>query len=102
MIAKHSITAVCLMMVAGSIHAGVSPEAAEKLGASLTPMGAERAGNDDGSIPAWEGGLTEGHPDFEPGGSIRTPTPTKSRSSSSMAATTSNTRTSSARARSRC
>src|SRR5579864_4575771 len=24
---------------------------------TLTPMGAERAGNDDGSIPAWTGGL---------------------------------------------
>lgn len=28
-----------------------------KLGVSLTPVGAEKAGNADGSIPAWEGGL---------------------------------------------
>jgi hypothetical protein len=30
-----------------------------RLGKDLTPVGAERAGNADGSIPAWEGGLTE-------------------------------------------
>jgi hypothetical protein len=28
-----------------------------KLGTNLTPMGAEKAGNADGSIPAWTGGL---------------------------------------------
>ena len=26
---------------------------------TLTPLGAERAGNADGSIPAWTGGMTE-------------------------------------------
>jgi hypothetical protein len=30
-----------------------------RLAKDLTPIGAERAGNADGSIPAWEGGLTE-------------------------------------------
>ena len=30
-----------------------------RLGKDLTPIGAERAGNADGSIPAWEGGLTQ-------------------------------------------
>jgi hypothetical protein len=29
-----------------------------RLGKDLTPVGAERAGNADGTIPAWEGGLT--------------------------------------------
>ena len=33
-----------------------------QLGVSLTPMGAEKAGNADGSIPAWEGGLLMGRP----------------------------------------
>jgi hypothetical protein len=36
---------------------GVSPEEAARLGAELTPLGGERAGNADGSIPAWTGGL---------------------------------------------
>jgi hypothetical protein len=33
--------------------AAVTPEEAAKLGAGLTPMGAEQAANADGSIPAW-------------------------------------------------
>lgn len=39
--------------------AGVSAEEAAKLKTTLTPTGAERAGNADGTIPAWEGGITE-------------------------------------------
>jgi len=30
-----------------------------RLGKELTPVGAERAGNADGTIPAWDGGLTK-------------------------------------------
>ncbi|NBA94298.1 DUF1329 domain-containing protein [Pseudomonas sp. R5(2019)] len=36
---------------------GVS--AADRLGKSLTPMGAEMAGNAAGTIPAWDGGITQ-------------------------------------------
>ncbi|MNJ05927.1 hypothetical protein D3C77_00050 [compost metagenome] len=46
-----------LSLVAASVMAAVSPEEAAKLGTSLTPIGAEKAGNADGSIPAWTGGL---------------------------------------------
>src|SRR3979490_1002229 len=42
-----------------SAHAGVSPEQAQALKSTLTPMGAQRAGNADGSIPAWDGGDTQ-------------------------------------------
>ena len=38
--------------------AAVSADEAAKLGAELTPLGAEKAANADGSIPAWDGGLT--------------------------------------------
>ncbi len=38
--------------------AAAAPPLSERLGADLTPNGAERAGNRDGSIPAWDGGLT--------------------------------------------
>ena len=38
--------------------AGVPPGDAARLGTTLTPVGAERAGNADGSIPAWTGGIT--------------------------------------------
>ncbi len=39
-----------------------------ELGKSLTPLGAERAGNADGSIPAWDGGFTKVDPNFKQGG----------------------------------
>jgi hypothetical protein len=38
--------------------AAVSQQEAKKLGSVLTPMGGERAGNADGTIPAWSGTLT--------------------------------------------
>lgn len=38
-------------------QAAVSAEESARLGQDLTPVGAERAGNADGSIPAWTGGL---------------------------------------------
>jgi len=39
------------------IFAAVSVEQAKALGTTLTPYGAEKAGNTDGSIPEWQGGL---------------------------------------------
>ena len=43
-----------------------------RLGQDLTPLGAEKAGNADGSIPAWDGGIKSaadaGFPDFKSGG----------------------------------
>jgi hypothetical protein len=59
------------MMIGGPASAAVSAAEAAKLGAELTPMGAEKAGNADGSIPAWDGGLSSaaqaGNPGFKPG-----------------------------------
>ncbi|WP_198022089.1 DUF1329 domain-containing protein [Algiphilus aromaticivorans] len=55
------VPALALMTAPGAALAGVSEEEAERLeeGGDLTPWGAEKAGNEDGSIPAWDGGLTE-------------------------------------------
>ena len=50
-------TTLGLSLLAGSALAAVSPEQAAELGKRLTPLGAERAGNADGSIPEWTGGL---------------------------------------------
>jgi len=50
---------IALLLCAGTVQAKVDPEEAARLGKDLTPMGAERAGNADGSIPAWEGGLAK-------------------------------------------
>ena len=51
---KKTLAALCLTsLAASSAFAGVSAEDAARLGQDLTPMGAEMAGNADGSIPAW-------------------------------------------------
>ncbi len=54
-----------LFATSGLAQAAVSPEEASELGKSLTPIGAEMAGNADGSIPAYTGGLPQ---DFAPPG----------------------------------
>jgi hypothetical protein len=55
-------------VVGGSAaHAKVTPDEAARLKSELTPLGGEKAANADGSIPAWEGGLTEAPPCFQPG-----------------------------------
>ncbi|VVP42075.1 DUF1329 domain-containing protein [Pseudomonas fluorescens] len=43
-----------LSLLATSVMAAVPAAEADKLGKSLTPMGAEMAGNADGSIPSWK------------------------------------------------
>lgn len=43
--------------ILGLAHAAVTPDEAKELGTTLTPWGAIKAGNRDGSIPAWDGGL---------------------------------------------
>jgi hypothetical protein len=45
----------------------VAPLAAQ-VRAGLTPVGAERAGNADGTIPAWDGGVTKAPTGYRPGG----------------------------------
>ena len=46
----------------------VTPEEASQLGKALTPMGAERAANASGSIPAWDGGIRTAPAGFKEGG----------------------------------
>lgn len=49
-------------------HGAVSAEEAARLRSDLTPLGAERAGNAAGTIPAWTGGYTTVDPSFRNGG----------------------------------
>jgi len=51
---KYAVAALSLMSVTLS-----SATIANELSPGLTPVGAERAGNAEGTIPAWDGGLTE-------------------------------------------
>ncbi|TWX57684.1 DUF1329 domain-containing protein [Colwellia hornerae] len=50
--------AVSLAMVSTATLAKVSPTEVAKLSKELTPIGAVRTANKDGSIPAWNGGIT--------------------------------------------
>jgi len=51
------------MVLAAHGHAAaVTAEEAGQLKSTLTPLGAEKAGNKDGSIPAWDGGYTKAIP----------------------------------------
>jgi hypothetical protein len=60
-----------LTLAAASAMAGVSADEAKKLGTTLTPVGAEVAGNADKSIPAYTGGLTTLPAGFQKGAGIR-------------------------------
>ncbi len=69
MIRKLLITAL-LATLGASAMAATSEEAA-KLGQTLTPVGAEKAGNKEGTIPEWTGGLTQIPADFKAGSGVR-------------------------------
>lgn len=58
-------TMTCLLVHTG--NAGLSPDQVARLNGELTPFGAIRAGNAEGSIPAWEGGITSPPASYKPG-----------------------------------
>lgn len=63
--------ALILTAWAASATAAISAQEAARLGADLTPLGGEKAGNAAGTIPAWDGGIRSaadaGVPNFQPG-----------------------------------
>jgi Protein of unknown function (DUF1329) len=63
--ARHNRSLLALLIAGAVFSSGAQAKAsaadAAKMGMTgteLTPVGAERAGNKDGSIPAWDGGIT--------------------------------------------
>jgi hypothetical protein len=58
-----------------ALYAAVDAGQAARLGKDLTPIGAERAGNADGSIPAWSGKPTPVPASYKPGGGFPSPYP---------------------------
>jgi hypothetical protein len=58
---SRSILTTCaaLALVVSTAWAALTPQEIARLGKDLTPLGGEKAGNADGTIPAWEGGLTQ-------------------------------------------
>jgi hypothetical protein len=68
----HTVLSVSLALaMAGQAHAAVSATEAAQLGTSLTAIGAQMAGNADGSIPAYTGGLNQAPAGFKSGDSVR-------------------------------
>ncbi|MBK6714757.1 MAG: DUF1329 domain-containing protein [Burkholderiales bacterium] len=65
---KHTVLALAAIGLMSSAAAAVSADEAARLKGELTPFGAEKAGNKDGSIPAWAGGYTTPIPGFKNGG----------------------------------
>src|SRR3972149_6805011 len=53
-----SIVLLCLL-VSFNVNAEITADQIARLGTELTPLGGEKAGNADGSITAWDGGLTQ-------------------------------------------
>jgi len=62
---SRTIWALILLCMALPATAKVSKDEADQLKGKLTPMGAEKAANKDGTIPAWDGGLTTSPPCYK-------------------------------------
>jgi hypothetical protein len=62
-VARYFTAGLLLLLYSFSLKAGVSPEQAARLGAELTPMGAVREANAEGTIPPWSGHIL-GAPDW--------------------------------------
>ncbi|HSG23152.1 MAG TPA: DUF1329 domain-containing protein [Azonexus sp.] len=69
---QKTLLIAALASAAGNLaYAGVTADEAKKLGTSLTAVGAEKAGNKDGTIPAYTGGLTKAPAGFKAGDGLR-------------------------------
>ena len=71
-ISKSSILLASLLLSMPA-QAVVPAEEASKLGDTLTMLGAEKAGNEDGSIPPYTGGIKTPPADYKPGGELVNP-----------------------------
>lgn len=61
------VVAAGIGIMAVAAGAAVTADEAARLGGELTPLGAIQAGNSDGTIPAWEGGITTPPAGYTPG-----------------------------------
>ncbi|ADG18157.1 protein of unknown function DUF1329 [Paraburkholderia atlantica] len=64
----RAATVLSALAAMASTHAAVTADEAAHLKSDLTPLGAEKAGNKAGTIPAWTGGLTTATAGFTNGG----------------------------------
>ena len=66
-----SLAALAALALAPGAPLSLEPEEAKALGGALTAVGAERAGNADGTIPPYTGGLTTPPAGFDPASGSR-------------------------------
>lgn len=64
---KHTLVFLITFFITVNSHAGISADQIARLGNDLTPLGGEKAGNADGTIPAWDGGLTQAPAGYQAG-----------------------------------
>jgi hypothetical protein len=56
-LSRRAVRSAMLLMLCASPHVAADEPVAASTPAELTPLGAERAGNAEGSIPAWQEGV---------------------------------------------
>ena len=62
------LASVLALSVSMPVSAEMAADEVARLGVDLTPLGGEKAGNADGTIPAWDGGLTQAPSGYTEGG----------------------------------
>lgn len=72
---KQLLGIAIVAVASGAAQAAVSASEAGQLGGELTPMGAEKAANAAGTIPAWTGGIAKAVAGFREGGHYPDPFP---------------------------
>src|SRR5215471_17956717 len=72
MFRRTMLAASFAAMFSTAALAAVSADEAKQLGTTLTAVGAEKAGNKDGTIPAYTGGLTAAPASYQKGSAVRT------------------------------
>jgi len=64
----NTIASILVVAVSMPVSAEMSADEVARLGVDLTPLGGEKAGNAAGTIPAWDGGLTQAPSGYTEGG----------------------------------
>lgn len=65
--ARGGFAALTALIASPLIALAATSDDAARLGGDLTPFGAEKAGNKEGSIPAWTGGMAKAPAGWKPG-----------------------------------
>jgi len=71
----HKVLLLLLILAMGNAGADSPQDQIARLGNDLTPLGGEKAGNKDGTIPAWTGGITKSPAGYTEGSHFVDPYP---------------------------